>query len=231
MTLPPSPPARRRPAIVTFVVLTLAIVPAASAQEPRRERPRTLPAEPRSSTVFAALTPALVIVRPTDNPLHRFNRFVDTGVLPTGLSPAVLRAGGYRGLQPLASRALGPDASVNLALGFSLALDRVARRESCAELFAALGTDGLLALTTTSYMPPTAEQESRLCRRGAMAFTVVGTPVTWLCGTFGRLPRQTAALALIHEALHYAGLPEQPVEAAAPTPAQINRLVAKRCGL
>ncbi len=211
--------------------LLLALLPPAAAQEVHTERPQVLPADFHGANVLAGLSPALVIMRPTDDPRRRFDRFVAAGTLPAGLSPRSLHTGGYRTLQPLASHALGPEISVSLALAYPLALDRVAHRGTCRDLFAALGTDGILALATTSYMPPTVDQEDRLCRRGAMAFTVVGTPVTWLCSDFARLPRQTAALALIHEALHYAGLPERPVVDAAPSPGQINRLVARRCGL
>ena len=58
----------------------------------------------------------------------------------------------------------------------------------------------------------------------------VGQPVTFLCPTFAFLKRTEAATVLIHEALHYAGLPEQPSDPHALSPLAISSIVAGHCG-
>jgi hypothetical protein len=118
-----------------------------------------------------------------------------------------------------------------LTAGYRIALQRVAEVEPCRDLFADLGADGVEMLRTTIYVRPRYEFELRACERGAVAFTFVGAPQTRLCDGFGRLADGNAAKLLIHEALHHAGLGEQPHDPDGPTPDQINRMVARSCGL
>jgi hypothetical protein len=65
------------------------------------------------------------------------------------------------------------------------------------------------------------------CQSGRIAaFTGVGSRVVIICGKrFGRLNRSDAELTVIHELLHTLGLGERP-----PTPSQIDRAIARRCG-
>ena len=63
------------------------------------------------------------------------------------------------------------------------------------------------------------------------AFTEVGSSVTYLCRDFGRLAPEQAAIRLVHEALHHAGLPEAPADPTALASAEINELVARDCRL
>jgi hypothetical protein len=80
-------------------------------------------------------------------------------------------------------------------------------------------------------VPDAAEVAVRLCHRGVgvAAFIVVATPYGHLPGFADSTP--AAAVIVIHEALHFAGLPESPQTPGAMSPAEINEMVADRCGL
>jgi hypothetical protein len=67
-----------------------------------------------------------------------------------------------------------------------------------------------------------------ICERGYAA-TIVGAPSTFVCRNFQHLSDERAALVLIHEALHHAGLTEYPQDPEAMTSARINRMVDKSC--
>jgi hypothetical protein len=70
-----------------------------------------------------------------------------------------------------------------------------------------------------------------LCK-GSVAYTFVGggAPI-WLCREFSRLTDKGAAMIIIHEALHHAGLTEWPKDPKGMRSGRINRMVTKRCGL
>ncbi len=112
-----------------------------------------------------------------------------------------------------------------------LADQTLAHSSACRGLFHSHGADGRQLLARTLYSPATLDQESRICGRGVAAFTSVGGDHTRLCRTFGRLPTRRAAVVLIHEALHFAGLSESPADPAAPSSNEINRRVEESCGL
>jgi hypothetical protein len=118
-----------------------------------------------------------------------------------------------------------------LVAGYRVALRKVREVESCQGLFAELGEDGVRMLSATIYLQAKYDWEHRVCDRGAVAHTFVGAPQTRLCDDFGKLDRNTAAVLLIHEALHHAGLGERPRDPDGPTPFQINRMVSKNCRL
>ncbi len=109
------------------------------------------------------------------------------------------------------------------------------QRPACRMLFAELGADGLRTLGWSLYVPVPAGREGMICRsrlagRSATAMPRVGSSVTWICPRgFVRLTPYGAAVTLIHEALHHAGLEERPPEPGAMTSAQINKLVFRRC--
>jgi hypothetical protein len=96
----------------------------------------------------------------------------------------------------------------NLDQGYRIALQRVREVEGCGGLFAELGADGIEMLQSTIYLAPRFDFELKACAAGATAFTFVGRRETRLCNRFGRLSRQWAAVLLLHEALHFAGLGE-----------------------
>jgi hypothetical protein len=58
----------------------------------------------------------------------------------------------------------------------------------------------------------------------------VGGSTVGLCAQFGRIPVAEAAQVLIHEALHNAGLSEQPHDPDGLTPDEIDDMVARACG-
>ena len=118
-----------------------------------------------------------------------------------------------------------------LKAAFQTALERVRRIPACRSLFEDLGADGSAALTSTIYHLAPESLDKRVCQdRDAGAFTVVGSPVTWICPrSFLKVRGLEAALLLIHEALHQAGLPEWPPHAGALSSVEINQLVARSC--
>ena len=103
------------------------------------------------------------------------------------------------------------------------------RKPSCRELFGELERDGVEALRYSNYVPVRRGVETRICEAGAVAYTEVGSSVTRLCPTFARLVDGRAAITLIHEALHYAGLGEKPFDPNGLTSDQITRRVARAC--
>ena len=132
--------------------------------------------------------------------------------------------------KPRLTGALPSDVTRNLLMGFPLALERVRELASCRSLFEPFVVSGVERLSTTLYAPENAKRTNDSCDKGAMAYTYVGSPVTLLCAGFGTLRRDQAAIVLIHEALHFAGLPEAPSTPDALTSRQINRLVQDACG-
>jgi hypothetical protein len=115
---------------------------------------------------------------------------------------------------------------------YPLALRQVREVESCRDLFADLGADGVATLGTTVFRPATRSRDMEVCTsRGAVAFTTIGRPHTRVCDGFARLPQREAAMILIHEALHHAGLSEYPHDPDGPRSTEINRLVRMSCGL
>lgn len=120
-----------------------------------------------------------------------------------------------------------------LALAYPLAVTKVRTVVSCRALFERLGADPVQSLMNSRYRAASPEREKRtdLCQRGAAAVTAVGSPDVRLCLNFGTLQVSSAAVILLHEALHYAGLGEWPSRPDAMTSRQINLMVRKACGL
>jgi hypothetical protein len=104
----------------------------------------------------------------------------------------------------------------NLRLGHALAVETVRSTASCRALFASFAASGAESLAST-HSAPADRDAARICVGGVTAFTTVGGRVTWLCPEFGNLGPRAAALMLIHEALHAAGMPERPATAGALT--------------
>ncbi len=126
-------------------------------------------------------------------------------------------------------RRLPAPAERTLGEGFLVALHKLEADVECASLFT--NRDGRLRLLNTRYSPATVQEEMRVCRRGAVALTGVGSAETRLCRTFARLAPERAAVVLIHEALHYAGWSERPVDPEGLESREINAMVSDRCGL
>lgn len=120
-----------------------------------------------------------------------------------------------------------------LALAYPLAVKRVRTVVSCRALFERLGAGPVQSLMNSRYRAASPVRQSRAdpCQYGAVAFTGVGSPDVRLCLKFGSLPVSSAAVVLLHEALHYAGLGEWPSTPHAMTSGQINLMVREACGL
>ncbi len=123
-----------------------------------------------------------------------------------------------------------PDVALKLRTGFAVAVRRSRAIPQCAALFEELGADPVELLGRSLYYPAALNGDNPACTNGVMAFTAVGTPITWVCDRFGKLSTEKAALVLLHEALHFAGLPEQPHDPGAMSSSEINDMVKDRCG-
>ena len=117
----------------------------------------------------------------------------------------------------------------SVKVAFEIAAQRVQEIETCTDLFAEFGVDAMEALDRPVYMPVFSRHKVKnVCGRN-LAYTFVGAPSTFICPKFERVSDQHAAMVLIHEALHTAGLEEAPTTPGAKTSQQINSIVAKSC--
>ena len=118
-----------------------------------------------------------------------------------------------------------------LTLGFYLAKARVNTKPSCAALFTQLGADGPSLLAQVTFHGVTMEKVRGPCGPDIVAHTTVGGRDVKLCPSFGSLSVPAAAVIVIHEALHSAGLSEKPSDPQGLTKEQINTLVKVSCSL
>ena len=110
-----------------------------------------------------------------------------------------------------------------------IAAERIEGVEECGDLFASLGADGEETLKKTLYFPVAAHnRQAGICRKAA-AYTKVGAKSTFVCPEFSRLSDERAAMFVVHEALHHAGLSEKPLDPSGMTSLGINTLVGKKC--
>lgn len=117
-----------------------------------------------------------------------------------------------------------------LEASYNIATRHLRDNAECRSLFAELGASGFEALASTLYYPASQQNEKQVCR-GAFGYTTVGSAPTFLCRRFSRLSERRAALVLIHEGLHRAGMGEWPQDSDALPSSAINDLVAEACGL
>jgi hypothetical protein len=141
---------------------------------------------------------------------------------------AVLEAPGR--LEPWIDRRMPGRLRARLQAAFPVAVDRLARHPRCRALFERLGRDALATLAGGLYYPVSVAQERDLCP-GKAALTNVGGRQVRICPEFGRLAPREAAMILIHEALHLAGLGERPLDPRAPSSTEINDRVRGLCDL
>jgi hypothetical protein len=133
-------------------------------------------------------------------------------------------------IEPNVRRGVMPDVALKIRAGFTVAISRATSLPQCGALFRDLGADPVELLGRSLYYPAAVNRQNPSCKNGVQAFTPVGTPITWVCDRFGKLSTDKAALVLLHEALHFAGLPEQPHDPNAMTSSEINDMVKDRCG-
>ena len=114
---------------------------------------------------------------------------------------------------------------------FELALERVHEVPECRELFAKHDAEGTATLGRVIFLPiGRAQARGDVCR-DVSAYTMVGGGPVRVCRDFSRLSDSQAAMVIIHEALHHAGLTEYPQDPKGMTSQEINGMVAKQCGL
>ena len=122
-----------------------------------------------------------------------------------------------------------PEVKTKLQSAVRIAAKRIEDVEECGDLFANLGADGEEMLNTTLYFPVAANnRRDGICRQAA-AYTKVGAKSTFICPEFSRLSDKRAAMFLVHEALHHAGLSEKPLDRRGMTSLEINTMVGRKC--
>ena len=118
-----------------------------------------------------------------------------------------------------------------IAVSFEIARERVLEVPQCSAMFTELVAEALGTLSRVSFYPiGSHELKPNVCD-GIAVHTLVGGGPIWVCRKFSRLSDSQAAMVIIHEALHHAGLTEQPHDANGITSGAINDMVLKRCGL
>ena len=125
---------------------------------------------------------------------------------------------------------LPPGVRGTLDRGWVVAHRHLAAHASCRALFNDLDADGAERLLNTIYIGASSSSGRFPCPRRVAAHTSLHRPHTCLCPGFARLSDNSAAVVLIHEALHFAGLPESPAVTGALTSSEINQLVVENCG-
>jgi hypothetical protein len=133
--------------------------------------------------------------------------------------------------KPQIRRGMDPNDSFVLKFAFKGAIKKLEKDEECSALFDHLALDGLQALCRSRYEAALTGSEKRHCSAGVAAYTAVGSIRVLICNHFHTLDPRTQAAVLIHEALHTAGLSEEPVDPDAPTAAEIEEMVEEACGL
>ena len=113
---------------------------------------------------------------------------------------------------------------------FGIAVERVEQVPECADLFTLLDADGLELLGRTLYFPAGPHRQTTRCRH-SFAITSIGGNTTWVCRKVTAHTDEKVAMALIHEALHHAGLTEFPCDRSGMSSGQINDLVMRSCHL
>lgn len=113
-------------------------------------------------------------------------------------------------------------------MAYDTAIGVLRREPTCRALFQRLGADGEAVLRRTQYHDG---EESRNCEGDVRAFTSVGSPLIKVCHGFAELQASSAALLLLHEALHTSGLPESPGYPNAMSANEISAVVSVACKL
>lgn len=140
---------------------------------------------------------------------------------------------------PYVHASMEPEVRAKLEAGLAIASDRLGEIDACSDLFSRLGADGINMLNTGRFFQVNTHlREVKICgRNGAvwhqgaenLAYTRVGGSLTWICRHFARVSDEVAAVTVIHEALHHAGLTEWPSDRLAMTTQEITRMVRRTC--
>jgi hypothetical protein len=131
-------------------------------------------------------------------------------------------------VSPRAARDIPPQVYQVFVRSYAFAAEQVRSRPACKDLFSALGADGSDILEKTYYLRSKTEDHA-LCVSGVAAYTHVRDQRCWLCPRFAGLSVSAGAMILLHEALHRAGLPEDPRNETALNSFGINHMVHQAC--
>lgn len=116
-----------------------------------------------------------------------------------------------------------------IEVAFEIAVERVREIPGCRRLFEELGADGVEMLGRTLYYPAPLPRQTTRCRH-SFALARVGSPMIWVCRKVTAHGDDRVAVALLHEALHFAGLEEDPHGRDAQCSGAINQTVMESCG-
>jgi hypothetical protein len=176
----------------------------------------------RSAAVLCFVVLSVSVARAADE--------VDTSVLSTEGELASAAAVQSPEITPWIHPSMPSAVEEKLTAAFEVAIKRVAEVPQCEALFTNLGADPFETLKTGLYFPATPARETSACKRSC-AQTFVGDAPTWICRRITGYTDEQAAMVVIHEALHHAGLPEKPHDRKAMTSAEINDMVRTNCRL
>lgn len=155
-----------------------------------------------------------------------------TGAQPaTEAASSLSSASATSDIEPWIHGDMPENTRARLEDGFDLALEKVRDVAACRDLFEKLGADPIETLQTGLYFPINSHRKEKAVCGRAVAYTNVGAAPTFLCRDFARLSTERAAMYVIHEALHHAGLTEKPHDKGALTSRAINALVTDACQL
>lgn len=131
---------------------------------------------------------------------------------------------------PNVSEFLAAPLRSQLSFAFRLAQHRIRNNPRCSALFTRLGANGLQLLASIRFEEATSDRIRGTCmQKRAAAYTQVGGRQISLCPGFGVISGPDAALILIHEVLHDAGMSEKPADPNGLTSQEINDLVGASC--
>lgn len=160
-----------------------------------------------------------------------FTQFQKGGLINPLIDPEDVKVGAGSSLKPVINGDMSPELRPTLAPAFALALERLRTVPECRSPSHQLRAQGPVMAATTIYMPDPASSSRACKRKGVATYTPPGNPTTYICDSFSSLPCRFAALSLVHEALHDAGLPERPLYPTAMSTWEINEVVHNRCRL
>lgn len=135
------------------------------------------------------------------------------------------------GQTPDAGMPVTPTETQLLNQGKSIANNKLSTIPACEKMFDDLGANGANVIAATTYRDGTGSSKCT-SRPGAAAVTDVGSYTVLLCGSsFTSLSANGAATIVTHEALHSAGMSENPPDPNAKTSEQISTMVQANCSL
>ena len=149
-------------------------------------------------------------------------------------SRAALGTGGVADQNAVSTRGFVPPAlRFRLTSAHELARSRLGTHAPCRDLFDSMEADGLAILEGSTYSMARPGAEQSICsERSAAAFTTVNGQRVHLCPRlFSDLTVHKAAMILLHESLHRAGLSEWPHNPDGLRSVEINALIRDRCRL